>query len=719
MKITILKFFLIISFCAGCFYAQAQQQLSGEVVDKNNEPIPFVTIIFSNGISYTLSDNDGRFTLEYPDTVTRRSIRLQSIGYKSKTMMINKGQEFVRAVLIDSLHSLQQVVVSASKYGRFTDYSAQTIQMSTFDIVTNPSAMADIIGNMRVLPGVQTNDNDGRLIIQGGSAEESQIYINDLIVVNPYNMSSKNSGVRTRFSSDLFSGIALQSGGYNAEFGQALSGIVNLNTKEKREMESKTDLSVSSVYAALTHIEQKSSYAYRANVSYTNLGLYNKLTTGDYDWSKPYEQISADAFFIKEFSSKTKMILQAQWSRSAGEYTYYNVDTVRHDVTMKENYFYSQLNFYHTFNKRWSLSLAGNVVANDFSGTDQQNKIHTTNIWNHNKLNIQYKNDVFTNRTGVEFICNPFDETLSNPLIFQGSFERAVKNNLWTLYNDTKISLSRNLSVSLGLRGEYSTYLKQFNFAPRAYIGYCLDKFNILSASVGEYFQLPTMDYLKLENEIDFTSATKGTLSYSYVKVGSKFQVDTYYKKYKNIVTHTEDIYFPSDVQNSGSGYGWGVDVFWKNNFKRLEYWLNYSYNDTRKQYGYFSDEVVPTYVARHSFNITLKYWWNSLKSLISAGYNISSGAPYYSDAAPYNRLGETPFRNRLDVSWSFLPRQWIVIHAACQNVMGTENIYGYEYSKTQAGVRQAVTNPDKRFFFLGVFITFSRDKNLNQLKDL
>jgi hypothetical protein len=39
-------------------------------------------------------------------------------------------------------------------------------------------------------------------------------------------------GVRTRFSSDLFDGIILQSGGYNAEFGQALSGIVNLNTKD-------------------------------------------------------------------------------------------------------------------------------------------------------------------------------------------------------------------------------------------------------------------------------------------------------------------------------------------------------------------------------------------------------------------------------------------------------------------------------------------------------
>jgi hypothetical protein len=85
------------------------------------------------------------------------------------------------------------------------------------------------------IKNVQANDNDGRLIIQGGGTDESQIYINDLIVANPYTLASKNNGVRSRFNSDLFEGIVLQSGGFNAEFGQALSGIVNLNTKEKEQ----------------------------------------------------------------------------------------------------------------------------------------------------------------------------------------------------------------------------------------------------------------------------------------------------------------------------------------------------------------------------------------------------------------------------------------------------------------------------------------------------
>jgi hypothetical protein len=104
---------------------------------------------------------------------------------------------------------------------------------------------------------------------------------------------------------------------------------------------------------------------------------------------------------------------------------------------------------------------------------------------------------------------------------------------------------------------------------------------------------------------------------------------------------------------------------------------------------------------------------------MAGTNYNISSGAPYYSDANPYAKSGATPFRNRWDISWSYLPTNWIVIHFGCQNVLGYRNIYGYEYSKINAGARRAITANDKRFLFLGVFVTFSKSKTANELKNL
>jgi hypothetical protein len=144
-----------------------------------------------------------------------------------------------------------------------------------------------------------------------------------------------------------------------------------------------------------------------------------------------------------------------------------------------------------------------------------------------------------------------------------------------------------------------------------------------------------------------------------------------------------------------------------------------YSYNHAEKQYDGFREKVAPDYMAKHVGNITLKYWLAAPMSVLSVNYGLSSGAPYYGTAYPYERLGTTPFRNNLSVSLSYLPKKWIVIHLACQNVLGYNNIYGYEYSEKHPRLRKEIVNPSRRFFVLGVFLTLSKDKKQNQLKDL
>jgi hypothetical protein len=283
------------------------------------------------------------------------------------------------------------------------------------------------------------------------------------------------------------------------------------------------------------------------------------------------------------------------------------------------------------------------------------------------------------------------------------------------VYNDTKIFLSGNLTASAGLRGEYSAYLKKANIAPRLYLAYQPVVGNIFSVALGDYFQLPSMDYLKMTDNLDFASVRKVSAAYNYVKKTGTFQLDAYYKKYRNLAVYSEE----QTINHSGNGYGYGADVFWRSNFKTLEYWATYSFNHTRKKFDYFPEAVAPPQVAAHSFNVTLKYWMSPLKSMLSACPYISSGSPHYSPVFPYKKLGVTPYHNRLDVSWSYLPKQWLIVHFGCQNVLGRKNIYGYEYSEINPGLRSEITASSKRFVFAGVFITFSKTKELNQLKSL
>jgi hypothetical protein len=55
--------------------------------------------------------------------------------------------------------------------------------------------------------------------------------------------------------------------------------------------------------------------------------------------------------------------------------------------------------------------------------------------------------------------------------------------------------------------------------------------------------------------------------------------------------------------------------------------------------------------------------------------------------------------------------------------VLGRDNIFGYEYANTPDvnGVyaSRAIGQPAKSFLFLGIFITLSKDKGINQLPSL
>ena len=62
-------------------------------------------------------------------------------------------------------------------------------------------------------------------------------------------------------------------------------------------------------------------------------------------------------------------------------------------------------------------------------------------------------------------------------------------------------------------------------------------------------------------------------------------------------------------------------------------------------------------------------------------------------------------------------------MYFSCTNVLGRDNIFGYEYANQPNGNGtyggRAIKQPAPRFLFVGVFITLSKDKSVTQLPTL
>ena len=77
---------------------------------------------------------------------------------------------------------------------------------------------------------------------------------------------------------------------------------------------------------------------------------------------------------------------------------------------------------------------------------------------------------------------------------------------------------------------------------------------------------------------------------------------------------------------------------------------------------------------------------------------------------------------NNLSFNWAYLLTTQKILYFSVTNVLGAQNVFGYEYANNKTnGVfasRPIVPIAD-RFFFVGFFWTISKNKNDNQLRNL
>ena len=176
---------------------------------------------------------------------------------------------------------------------------------------------------------------------------------------------------------------------------------------------------------------------------------------------------------------------------------------------------------------------------------------------------------------------------------------------------------------------------------------------------------------------------------------------------------------------NQGYGYARGVELFWRDrrSIKNADCWVSYSLLDTKRDYRDFPTLAPPTFAARHTFSVVYKHFLPALKTQLGARYSFASGRSYFNPNNDDFHGDRTRSFNNLSLNAAYLIRQHIILYASATNVLGAPNVFGYDYASQPDAqgtyARRAVTPPAPRFFFVGLFITLSRDGKTNQLDNL
>ena len=223
MKKTLYPVFLIFVLIFQLSNAQTSGKISGKIIDKKNgTALVGANVIVVQTQSGTSADKDGYFNIINVNP-GKYSVRIMMIGYESITIedvivSVNRTTS-LDIKMNQSVIEGQEVVIYASKFSRKKDQTSTMKNISSEEIDILP------VDNLGAVVNMQAGVVAGHF--RGGRSDEVSYMIDGVAVNDAFGGVSAVSTLEVEAVKDL----EVITGTFNAEYGNAMSGVVNAVTK--------------------------------------------------------------------------------------------------------------------------------------------------------------------------------------------------------------------------------------------------------------------------------------------------------------------------------------------------------------------------------------------------------------------------------------------------------------------------------------------------------
>lgn len=125
-------------------------------------------------------------------------------------------------------HRLDPIVVEAGGYSM--DDPRTATRLSKMDVYTMPGGTADVLQVFQTMPGVTRVTDGSDLYVRGGDPAESPMYVDGARLFYPGRFETLNGSLFGVLDPSVMRRAYFSSGGFSARYGNALSGVVDLET---------------------------------------------------------------------------------------------------------------------------------------------------------------------------------------------------------------------------------------------------------------------------------------------------------------------------------------------------------------------------------------------------------------------------------------------------------------------------------------------------------
>ncbi len=273
---------IILSVQVIAINAQGTATVKGTITDENGNPLFPATITIKDQPGGTTTDEKGNFTLKIT-AGQNRVIIISHLGFEPLEIpvLLDPGDTLeLNKALNPTSENLEGVVI----YGR-PDRANGLRRISIKSLEYFPGATGGVEALLKTLPGVSSsNELSSQYSVRGGNFDENLIYVNDIEIHRPLLMRSGQQEGLSFINSDMISSVDFSAGGFEAQYGDKMSSVLDIKYKRPSEFEGSVSASLLGSAAHLEGISKNKKFTYNTGLRYktTQYLLGTLETKGEY-----------------------------------------------------------------------------------------------------------------------------------------------------------------------------------------------------------------------------------------------------------------------------------------------------------------------------------------------------------------------------------------------------------------------------------------------------
>ena len=259
----------------------AQVKITGKVVDESGQPIEFATVRVLGTQVGVNTDTKGLYelTVAAQDTLV---VEFTCIGYAAVKRQLIKPQGTItlNPKLYEKTHELTELQV--------TEYKKQTNTMQGIDVesirLTPDASGGSVEAVLTTMAGVSSkNEMSSQYMVRGGSYDENSVYINGIEVYRPQLISNGQQEGLSIINPDMVKSVNFSTGGFNAEYGDKMSSVLDIAYREPQSFEGSVSASLQGGSLSLGQSSRKFSQLHGFRYKRNSSLLGSLESKGEYD----------------------------------------------------------------------------------------------------------------------------------------------------------------------------------------------------------------------------------------------------------------------------------------------------------------------------------------------------------------------------------------------------------------------------------------------------